>query len=167
MNWRLFIGDYVPAEVTLDASERREVRRRARAFHDDRDARKRIRSHFKFPAWRFRLVIALFLATILALNEGTSWIGITYIGTGPAFWWVFPIRLAAIFIVALCFGTWLGKTFMRPYVFAALQERGISLCTRCDYWLRDLPADITRCPECGEVRSERFNLSEGNTSDDA
>lgn len=167
MNWRWFIGDYVPAEIPLDRRARREVRGRARALYENRAVREQITLHYRFSVWRNRLILVLYLILIFALMYGSEWVVRTLIGSGPPHWQVLVLRLAIILFVSLLLGAWLGKMLMRPLVLAALDERGIHLCPRCDYWLRDLPADVTRCPECGEVRGERFNLSGGSTSDEA
>jgi hypothetical protein len=33
-----------------------------------------------------------------------------------------------------------------------LRQHGYEVCVPCGYWLRDLSADSTACPECGEPR---------------
>ncbi len=41
-----------------------------------------------------------------------------------------------------------------PVARRLLRERGIDVCIRCGYWLRDLGKDVTKCPECGCRREE-------------
>ena len=40
----------------------------------------------------------------------------------------------------------------REEVFYFLRRKGFNVCSRCGYWLRELPDDIAKCPECGTQR---------------
>jgi hypothetical protein len=65
-------------------------------------------------------------------------------------------RAAAITIWAfVCFvmgGAILQRWRFAPLAWQAAREHGCDLCTRCGYWLRELPEDVTQCPECGAAR---------------
>ena len=39
-----------------------------------------------------------------------------------------------------------------PLVRRVARQRGHDICLHCGYWLRGLPDDIARCPECGARR---------------
>lgn len=40
-----------------------------------------------------------------------------------------------------------------PYVYKEMRARGHNVCQRCGYSQAELPADVTRCPECGAARA--------------
>ncbi|MDY7109077.1 MAG: zinc ribbon domain-containing protein [Planctomycetota bacterium] len=49
-------------------------------------------------------------------------------------------------------GAVLQRWRFAPCVWRALRARGHEVCPNCGYWLRDLPDDEDRCPECGALR---------------
>ena len=38
------------------------------------------------------------------------------------------------------------------HLYAELRERGYEVCSKCGYFLGDLPEERYQCPECGELR---------------
>jgi len=58
------------------------------------------------------------------------------------------IAFAALF---LAYAYLLASLYVGP-TRHALREAGYDVCLRCGYWLRGLPDDIKRCPECGTAR---------------
>lgn len=72
--------------------------------------------------------------------------------------------LGLLFIVTAIWIALLTMLYRIP-LRRALHDLGHEVCLKCGYWLRDLPDAVTRCPECGEKRAERFNPAGGNASD--
>jgi hypothetical protein len=134
IRWR-WLG-YVDRDLPLTREQRLEAQARANILGD------------RVPGLRNRIILIT-----LALPVGV-------IGGGPvlAFWLarVIPINgtLAFLGYVAACvIAVWLymrlvWSWYARP-LRQALREMGHDVCTECGYWLRDLPPESTRCPECG------------------
>lgn len=59
------------------------------------------------------------------------------------------LGLAGYFVLG---GVILQRWRFAPCVWRSLRARGHDVCPRCGYWLRDLPDDEDRCPECGARR---------------
>ena len=63
---------------------------------------------------------------------------------------------APLSLFLACFvlgGMVLQRIRFAPCVYRATRQHGHDVCPRCGYWLRGLPEDITRCPECGAHRA--------------
>jgi hypothetical protein len=60
--------------------------------------------------------------------------------------------------VVLCASVGVSGTILqhRPWYVRSLRlgvrKRGYEVCLKCGYWLRELPEDEDRCPECGAKR---------------
>jgi len=65
-------------------------------------------------------------------------------------------RAAAPVLLAVgCFvfgGSVLQRFRFGPCVYQALQQHDHDVCARCGFWLRGLPTEVEKCPECGEAR---------------
>ena len=59
--------------------------------------------------------------------------------------------LVLLLIIPFCAISLMGWA-LRPGVRAALRSMGYETCGKCGYWLRDLPDNEGRCPECGAPR---------------
>ena len=66
------------------------------------------------------------------------------------------VRAAAIVAWTIACFVMGGVVFQRwrfaPLVWEVTRRHGHDVCGRCGYWLRDLPDDVQRCPECGAAR---------------
>ncbi len=64
-----------------------------------------------------------------------------------------PVLLAAgCFVIG---GSVLQRYRFAPCVYQTLQEHGHDVCERCGFWLKGLPTEIEKCPECGTARKSR------------
>lgn len=90
------------------------------------------------------LTIPIFMFPLISgqLIPVQSWTGF------PAFLLTFVLYVSYLFALVTCMRRWRYA----PCVYAELRGHGYEVCTRCGYWLRDLDAGVTRCPECGRER---------------
>jgi len=136
MRWLLF--DYVDRELPLTPAQRNQVRIRWIA----------VSGSMRGPhiSWGVVLLSALMpgLGMLLAFAVFFLFFSTTLSGIAV----MFAVQIAATWLLLAL----VGKRYWRPLVYAELRHLGYDVCTRYGYWLRDLPADVTRCPECGEQR---------------
>ena len=127
---RIFDWYYSNGDLPLTNKERREIRRSAwRLWKRD---------------WRNKtLYVTAHLVFMLAVS--------TIVWFDPNFWqtWIF---LTICLGLALLGREILERVSVVPLGRRLMRERGIDVCIRCGYWLRDLGKDITKCPECGWQR---------------
>lgn len=134
---RIFDWYYSNGDLPLNKKQRKEIRRSAwRLWKRD---------------WRHRtlyvtsqLVLGLSSAAVIMyppLNFWQRWILLT---TCMCLWSFGHQLLERVSVVPL------GRRLMR--------QRGIEVCIRCGYWLRDLGKDVTQCPECGCRREENKEI---------
>ncbi|MDY7110095.1 MAG: hypothetical protein SYC29_15800 [Planctomycetota bacterium] len=109
------------------------------------------------------LVIAGVLAVpVVALLLAGSWLlfpGLWYEELTPivvVFWFVLGGYLGLAYVM--------GR-FAAPACWRALRERGFEVCLNCGYWLRGLPEDEDRCPECGAKRAPMPGAGERTEQD--
>lgn len=133
--WLLF--HYVPPDLKLSRAQRREARRRARNL--------------------FRSTPRTFLTSFgIAIMLGVVWAGVS-----AFFTYLDPLVLRGYYPL-LVIGAWASSVVFAWIALAlagrmmysrahreALREMGYDVCALCGYWLRGLPPDASRCPECG------------------
>ena len=141
---------YVDRELSLTEAQRKAVHKRAWKLWAGR------RSNLVFYA----LLLLIYLVGLpLARETGgaiAAWLGaggLVYKLSRVGAMIALPI---AVFVLG---GAALQRWRFAPCVYQALREHGFDVCSRCGYWLRDLPEDETRCPECGGERTLDYNES--------
>ncbi len=74
----------------------------------------------------------------------------------PNFW-----QMWFLLTICICLGVFghhfLERVSVVPLGRRLMRQRGIDVCIRCGYWLRDLGKDVTECPECGWRREESLS----------
>ena len=64
----------------------------------------------------------------------------------------YMIGIGVITLLVWPLSAWVyGVIYVKP-VRKAMRERGYDLSINCEYLLNELPAEIERCPECGQRR---------------
>jgi len=138
VNLRWLWLDHVPPAIRLSTEERRRFTRAYRHLHSPRT--------LSAQTIGFSLgLIALVLWFVLL-----SYLAPRMVGIGGCF-------LAALMLGALYPAIWLliaaaDYALGRRRTYGALRLVGYDVCPRCGYWLRGLPEDEDRCPECGAKR---------------
>ena len=120
---------YCDVDLPLTNKERRELRRSA------------------WILWTRSLRNKIIYVTLVFFLIGVASVIGWY---GPNVFWQFAILLITI-NSGLCILVFhiLRRVSIAPLGRCLLRQRGIDVCIRCGYWLRDLSEDITKCPECG------------------
>ena len=115
----------------------------------------------------WHLLAIFLLATVLgaAVAYGTIML-LHSLGVGATG----PFAVAA----SACTGAVVGAVWIRLYFRRhrrefrqAMSELGYELCPGCGYWLRGLPDDTDRCPECGAKREVTVDAAADLPQDDA
>ena len=126
-NWRWMIGDYVPRESGLRRTERRSITKQAM----------KASVGSVIPAVYGGCCGVIFASTLTMGRNIAS----------------LPIVFLYVMLLALFLNYMMGFWFARrswPAIHQELNRRGIELCWECNYQLKGLGPEITRCPECGE-----------------
>jgi hypothetical protein len=129
VKWRWLMLDYVDPDITLTRTERRQLHRSSHRHLG------RIRVPLKFILAFLLIVIVPSVALFMVVNRDL-------IALAPAW-----LIIGGYVVVAHGMRALAG-----PAVWCALRERGYDVCLNCGYWLRGLPEDEDRCPECGAKR---------------
>jgi hypothetical protein len=143
MNLRWLWFDYVPREIQLDASQRTDLAHTMRWHH-----------HWN---WTQSLAFALVLAAIIAVNIWAMGPIVRLIPALSSSVVSIILRILSA-VVAWVTVAWIRRSNAEPATAQALRELGFDMCIECGYWLRDLRADQSSCPECGATRSNRFHM---------
>ena len=146
MKWRWLLFDYSDPDLKLTWKQRVRLFR----WQDDREPHENV--------WRWRHPIMWGLAitnTVLMLVQILSMFLMSHLGVSDH--WVVRWYLAMFiaYVPALWLGCAVVTGFNRKGIRDALRRQAYEVCTNCGYWLRDLPDDIDRCPECGAEREPR------------
>ena len=129
MNWRWLLGDFIPPEIPLSWKERRELGRRAA----------------QAAPWSRKLAcISIFLFVVaIAIGSGA----VVYAQNSFPMFCVIILGCLGLPIVE-----YLSRQRRWPCIKRELLKHGFVVCDKCGYWLRELPDDIDKCPECGAER---------------
>lgn len=133
MKW--FWSQLFPKELTLTKEQRRQVIEMAHS-HWKREPRYRgaLRTYQKAFV-PFALLAIFFMCLVLFKAYRPP--------IHPAI--LYPAILFPACIWAFC----RSRT---PFIRRALRDLNYEVCMDCGYWLRELGASVTRCPECGAER---------------
>ncbi|MGD2107991.1 MAG: hypothetical protein PVI86_01240 [Phycisphaerae bacterium] len=131
---------YVNPALQLTRLERKEVHREAWKI---------------WAANRWNMVVylmlpTLYLAGVFFASDVGGWLA-SLIGVDGRAYKLFRAFGPAL-LAALCFvggGVILQRYRFAPCVYRALRKKGHDVCLKCGYWLRGLPDNAPRCPECG------------------
>lgn len=96
---------------------------------------------------------AFYLTTVLFASDVGGRVA-RLIGARGLIHWLFRAG-APVALFVICFvlgGAILQRFRFAPCVYRATCNHGHDVCPKCGYWLRGLPEDIKRCPECGVTR---------------
>ncbi|MDY7109076.1 MAG: hypothetical protein SYC29_10625 [Planctomycetota bacterium] len=153
MKWRWLIGHYIDPALKLSRKQKYEASRRA----------------LRMPGSRKRIAMAAVLCGLIATGPLLGGIGALLLlakalehatpAQAPSLLLLEDILIQGLVIlcplVLLLVPFWallLVGWAIRPGVKAALRTMGYEICAKCGYWLRELPDDERRCPECGAER---------------
>jgi len=134
---------YIEPELALDKTQRKAIHRDAwRLWLGNRW--NLLIYLIYIPLGLLVMIIARDLLGLLASVIGAG--GLAYKGARIA---GLVLGLIGYFILG---GIVLQRWRFAPCVWRAMRARGHDVCSKCGYWLRDLPEDVGRCPECGALR---------------
>jgi hypothetical protein len=136
-SWRWMIGDYVPIESGLPRRERKRILK---------------------PI--FKRHVGLLIPAVYGGMAGLAFGSLILLGRRIA---PFPIVFLYVMLFSLALNFAMGFLLARrtgPSIYRELRERGIDLCSKCNYDLHGLGGNVTACPECGAGRETQ----EGTTS---
>jgi len=133
---RIFDWYYSNGDLPLTNREQREIRRRAwRLWKRDRRNK----------------VLYVTLPVVVFLTAGS----IVWFDTN---FWQRWILLSTVILLGSLVKTIIERVSVVPLGRRLMRERGIDVCIRCGYWLRDLGKDIAECPECGRRREDNKEI---------
>ena len=75
--------------------------------------------------------------------------------------------LGCLMMIGLVFWPWSAWMYRTLYIKPlrrAMREAGWDLCLECGYELRALPADVSKCPECGLPRPSHPTIADDDAS---
>lgn len=137
MNLRWLNFDDIDPALKLLVDERRQVRNRIHLRADEAKAAQFQRRY----GWVFVLAPAVIYVLIVIPV-------FMFLQSSSYFMLMIPL-LAVCMLVALA---QLRRWSRRPLVLLALRHYGYEVCVRCGYYLKGVPADSKKCPECGAAR---------------
>ncbi len=132
--------EYINPGLRLDRRQRKKIHR---------DAWKLWWANKRNIAMYLALPAFYLLAVFFASDVG-GWLA-SSIGVGGRIDRLFRAS-APVLLFVLCLvagGAILQRYRFAPCVYRAMREHGYDICVKCGYWLRGLPDDSHRCPECG------------------
>ena len=125
---RKFDWYYSDGDLPLTNKERREIRRNARILWMRR--------------WRNKALYFTLVFLLIGVASAIGWYGPSNVGQMAILFTIYTGLWVLVFSIVQRFS-------ILPVARRLLRQRGIDVCIRCGYWLRDLGKDITECPECG------------------
>ena len=103
--------------------------------------------------WKRRRNVALYCVAVVAgffvVNVASDTVQCLLSGTPPKLLGIIDVSLMAAYGVVI--GVVLERYCYGPLVRQVMRSHGFDICLKCGYWLRGLPDDSRRCPECGET----------------
>lgn len=154
MNWRWLFLDFVPPEIPLSTRERREVRRRAQKLLKEMAARHPFNPFVVLRSWLPLIAVLLAILSPTVLLFAQHWVNMAVFNDPTPSMSVMLAEFAFMAVLMWVISSFVGALLWRPHVLEAVREQGFELCPKCGYWLRDLPDETTKCPECGAKRAQ-------------
>ena len=138
MKWRWLIYDYIPPELNVSRSRRREIRDQFR---------KQAAGIWK-RGWK-----TLLLGYILAIVGMSAYFFIlNYLWTLVQWPYALNVILFAVVPVGLyLLGVAIWRARYEKITFDVLRQFGYRVCLNCGYRLDYARDDLGRCPECGTL----------------